>query len=108
MMPAEVIHELNRLSQSLQGASDALFKAEQDLAAAEHDLDLVEQKAFIAATGTVADRQALARLEAAESRLERDLRRAEVNRIKTKLKTLESALMATATMAKIMVIEARV
>jgi hypothetical protein len=56
----------------------------------------------------VADRQALARLEAADSRLERDLRKAEVNRIKTKLKTLESALMATATMAKIMEMETRI
>jgi hypothetical protein len=108
MMPAEVMAELSRLSQNLQGASDALFKAEESLAEAEHALDLVEQKAFIAAVGTVADRQALARLEAADSRLERDLRKAEVNRIKTKLKTLESALMATATMAKIMEMETRI
>lgn len=108
MIPSDLIKELSRLSQSLQGASEALFKAEESLAQAEHDLDTVEQTAFIKAVGTVADRTALARLESAQSRLERDLKRAEVNRIKTKLKTLESALMASATMAKILDMETRI
>ena len=81
---------------------EALYEAENELAQKEHDLDVAENKAFIQAQGTVADRTALARLESAQTRFERDLARARVNRIKMKLKVLESQIMANATMSKIM------
>ena len=57
--------------------------------------------------GTVADRTALAKLEAAEARLQRDLRRAEMNRIKVKIKTIETSLMAMGTQVKLMQAEMR-
>lgn len=85
----------------------ALYDAELKLAEAEHELDTVEARAFIKAEGTIADRTALSRLEAADARLRRDIAKAEVNRIRVKLKGLESALMANATMAKIMDTESR-
>jgi hypothetical protein len=77
------------------------------LAEAEFELDLVEQRAFIKAQGTVRDREAIARLEAAESRLQRDLRRAEFNRIKVKIKAIETGIMALATQAKLTQAETR-
>lgn len=77
------------------------------MAEAEYDLDLVEQRAFIKAEGTVRDREAIARLEAAQSRLERDLRKAELNRIRQKIKSIETAMMAIGTQAKLMQVESK-
>lgn len=104
---SEIVRELNRLTSELSRGFEALYEAEVNLAEAEHDLDTVEQKAFINAQGTVADRTALARLESAQNRLQRDLRRAEVNRIKMKIRALESALTASQTMARLLEAEAR-
>jgi hypothetical protein len=63
---------------------------------------------FLKAEGTVRDREAIAKLESAEKRLQRDLRRAEHNRIKVKIRTIESAMMAVATQAKLIQAEARI
>jgi hypothetical protein len=49
----------------------------------------------------------MARLDAADARLQRDLRRAEANRVKVKIKGLESALMAVATQAKLIGVESK-
>jgi hypothetical protein len=86
---------------------EALYEAENDLAEAEAALDRVEATAFLQAEGTVADRQALSRLEAVDLRLERDLAKAKVNRIRSKIKAIDSAIMAHATMSKIMQAEMR-
>lgn len=106
-----LIHDLQtqiaELIQENQKGTNALFEAERALAEAEYELDTVEQKAFIKAQGTVADRNALSRLEAADARLQRDLRRAELNRIKTKIKGIETALMALGTQVKLMGVEGR-
>jgi hypothetical protein len=107
MTPSEIQKALADLTQENSRGHEALYAAEVALAEAEHELDLVEQRAFIKHQGTVADRQANARLESAQNRLQRDLRRAEVNRIKMKVKGLESALMAYATQAKLIQSELR-
>lgn len=100
MMPSNIISELQELTQTNRKGVDALFDAEIELAEAENLLDKTESQAFLAAQGTVADRQALARLEAADFRLARDIARAKVNRVKTKLRVIESEIMAVATRAK--------
>ena len=107
MLPSEIVAELKRLTGELSKGYEALYEAETELAQAELDLDTVEQKAFLAATGTVADRTALARLESAENRFSRDLARARVNRIKTKIKSLESSLTASQSMARIIEAETK-
>lgn len=81
---------------------EALFEAEEALAHAENELDTMEAKAFLSADGSVAEKTAKAKLAAASARLDRDIARAKVNRIKTKLRTIESEIMAQATMSKIM------
>jgi hypothetical protein len=108
MTPLEIQHQLAELIAENQRGSNALFEAERTLAEAEYDLDLVEQRAFIKAEGTVRDREAIARLEAADSRLQRDLRRAELNRIRQKIKSIEMAMMALATQAKLTQAESRI
>jgi len=104
---SDIQRQLAELIQENQRGSTALFEAEKALAEAEYDLDLAEQKAYIKAAGTVRDREALARLESAELRLARDLRRAELNRIRQKIKAIETASMVLATQAKLMSQESR-
>lgn len=101
MMPSEIITSLAELTALNKKGVEALFAAEQELAEAEHALDLAESKAFLTADGSVAERQAKAKIEAAEARLTRDLARAGVSRIKMKLRGIESEIMSLATMAKI-------
>ncbi len=102
MNTLEIQQALGELTQLNKRGVEALFEAEEELAHAENDLDTVEAKAFLDAEGSVAERQARAKLVAADARLRRDLCRASVNRIKTKLRSVESELMAQATLAKIM------
>ena len=106
-MIQEIQHQLAELIAENTKGSNALFEAERALAEAEYDLDTAESKAFLKAQGTVADRQALAKLESAEARLQRDLRRAELNRIKVKIKSIESALMALGTQARLIQAETK-
>jgi len=107
VLPSEIVTELERLTSELSKGYEALYEAEAELAQADLDLDTVEQKAFLAAEGTVADRTALARLESAQNRFSRDLARARVNRIKTKIRSLESSLTASQSMARMVEAEAR-
>lgn len=102
MEPSHIITELAELTALNRKGVEALFEAEEELAYRENDLDTVEARAFLDAEGSVADRTARAKLVAADARLARDLARASVNRIKTKLRTIESELMAIATRSKIM------
>jgi len=97
---AELIAENNK-------GSNALFEAERALAEAEYELDTAESKSFLKAEGTVADRNALSRLESANARLARDLRKAELNRIKQKIRSIETASMVLATQAKLINSESR-
>lgn len=97
---AELIAENNK-------GSTALFEAERALAEAEYELDTEESKSFLKAEGTVADRNALSRLESANARLARDLRKAELNRIKQKIRSIETASMVLATQAKLINSESR-
>ena len=102
MEPSRIITELAELTAMNRKGVEALFEAEEELARAENALDTVEAKAFLDESGSVAERTAKAKLVSADARLERDLARARVSRIKTKLRTIESEIMAQATMSKIM------
>lgn len=101
------MRELQELTQTSRRGVEALYEAENVLAEAEALLDLTEAQAFLSAEGTVADRQALAKIEGAEPRLQRDLAKAKVNRVRAKLKAIESAIIAHATMSKLMQAEMR-
>ena len=107
MNPLEIQQQLAELIAENQRGATALFESEKALAEAEYELDLIEQKAFLKAEGTVRDREALARLESADARLRRDLRKAEHQRIKIKIRAIETGLMALATQAKLIQAEAK-
>ena len=106
-MIQEIQRQLAELIAENSRGSTALFEAEKALAEAEYDLDLAEQRAYIKASGTVRDREAIAKLESAELRLARDLRKAELGRIRQKIRSIETASMVSATQAKLMSQETR-
>ena len=107
MLPSEIAKNLSELIAENNRGSTALFDAERALAEAEYELDTIEAKSFLRATGAVAHREAIARLESADARLQRDIKRAEFNRIKTKVKAIEIGIMALATQAKLVQSEIR-
>lgn len=106
--PSLVIQELTRIQQEAAKGVQALFDAEAKLASAERDYEVRLQTVFIEAGGTVADRQAVAKLEAAEARFQADLAKAELNRVRAKMKQLELAQMATQTISRQIEVELRV
>ena len=80
--------------------SNALYDAECKLADADAAYDKAVSLAFINNQGTVADRQAVAKLQSVEEKLKADLARAEFNRVKVKMKTLSDQATMMAVMSK--------
>jgi len=97
-----IVQELAELTAMNRRGVEALYEAEVVLARAESDLDKEEAGSFISGSGSVAERQAGAKLACSELRFERDLAKASVNRIRMKLRTIESEIMAQATMSKLL------
>jgi len=100
--PIGIIQELHRIRAEVQKGIGVLYDTECKLADAENAYERELQLAFINAQGTVADRTAISRLQASEKRLQADLAKAEHNRVKAKLKALETAQMGIQTSARLM------
>jgi hypothetical protein len=99
--PDNIISELQRILKELNKGPTALYEAELALAEAEINYDKTYALALLNAEGaTVGEREAIANINAADAKLERDIARASVNRVKVKIKVLESAQMATSVMGK--------
>jgi len=91
--PDSIIADLIAVrSESAKGV-EALFDAEKNLVAAELEYDRAYSLALLNAKGTVVDRQALATLESSSERERRDVARAVVSRVKTKLRVLSEQQM---------------
>jgi hypothetical protein len=98
--PTHIIQELQRLTAEMDKGSNALYDAECKMADAEAVYDKAVSLAFINNQGTVADRQAVAKLQSVDQKLQADLARAEFNRVKTKMKTLSDQATMMAVMSK--------
>ena len=98
--PGHIIQELQRLTAEMDKGSNALYDAECKLADADAAYDKAVSLAFINNQGTVADRQAVAKLQSVEAKLQADLARAEFNRVKAKMKTLSDQATMMAVMSK--------
>jgi hypothetical protein len=98
--PTHIIQELQRLTAEMDRGSNALYDAECKMADADAAYDKAVSLAFLNNQGTVADRQAVAKLQAVEEKLKADLSRAEFNRVKTKMKTLSDQATMMAVMSK--------
>ena len=102
MIASQIVQELAELTAENRRGIEVYAEVMEHLARCENTLDTVEARAFLSATGSVAERQAHAKLESADARLERDLAKAKVDRVRAKLRAIESAIMSQATAAKVM------
>jgi predicted HTH domain antitoxin len=105
--PAQVIAELNRIQTEAAKGVAVLFAAESKAVTLANTAEKAEAQAFLMAEGTVADRQALAKFNAADARLEAELAKAELNRVKTKLKQLSDAQVAVSVISRLVELEWR-
>jgi len=105
--PKQVIRELEKIRlQSEQGIS-LLAEAEVKYLELASAADKIEATELLSAQGTIVDRQAVAKLKAMDSRFEADLARAELNRIKAKIRHLSESQMAVMAAGKLIQIEWR-
>jgi hypothetical protein len=98
--PADVIRELAFIRVESEKGVAYLAEAEIKAVRLHLDAELLEAKEFIKASGTVADRQAVAKIMSHEQRLDAEIAKVEVNRVKTKLRQLSESLNATQTAGK--------
>ena len=96
-----ITQELHRIRTEVQKGIAVLYDTECKMADAENAYERELQLSFINAQGTIADRTAISRLQASEKRLQADLAKAEWNRVKAKLKALETAQMGIQTSARL-------
>jgi hypothetical protein len=105
LTPLELSSQLAEMTQENFRGVNAIFEAETNLANAENKLDTIEQKTFLLSEGSVAERNAHARLEASDARFARDVAKAEFNRVKLKVRAIEHAMMSLGTQAKLIAAE---
>ncbi len=98
--PDSVLRELNEIRSEASKGSDALFQAELKYNKLLLDREVEEAKALLSAQGNVAERSAQAKLVVADSELAEGIAKAELNRVKTKLRLLEQAQMNVQTQAR--------
>jgi len=94
-MVSEIVAEIQELTALNKKGVEALYEAEMALAKCEADLDRLEAQAFINGTGSVAERQAFAKLECVQVRFARDVSKAQES-CAYEAPFVESALMAQA------------
>lgn len=98
--PADVIRELYEIRQQSEKGVQLLGETESAAVILELEADRIEYITFLDAQGNVAERNAVAKLQALEARQAAELKKVEVNRIKTKLRQLSEAMNATQTAGK--------
>lgn len=98
--PAQVVLELNRLMAESSKGIEALHRAEVAVAEADLAYERELALAFVNNDGSVADRQAVAKLQAGDKKLALDLAKAELNRVKAKLRAVDSAQVAVSVIGR--------
>jgi hypothetical protein len=92
--PDVVLGEIHGVRIELGKAPAALYEAELKAERAEDAAQLALDKALLTAEGSIPEKQAQARIQSQEIRDVAFIARAELNRVKTKTRGLESALMS--------------
>lgn len=98
--PDQVISEIQRLTGEAAKAPQAIYDAERVVADKQLAYDRKSALEFMNAQGTVADRENLAKLNAADEKFELELAKAELNRVKNKSKQLADAGVLTASIGR--------
>ena len=105
--PGQVIKELNLIRNQSEKGIEVLAEAERKWIELESEADRIEQTEFLKAQGTVADRTAISKLKSADARFQAELAKAELNRVKSKIKQLSESLMAVMAAGKLVEMEWR-
>ena len=100
LTPDFIISELQRLMAESQRGIQALYEAEIKMINLDADYDHAVSTATLSAEGTALERQSRAKLSAADKKFQVDLARAEYNRIKLKLRAIESAQVSMSVIGK--------
>jgi hypothetical protein len=106
--PASIIAELRALTVEAAKGPQAVFNAEQKVAECELAYDTAKARAVISSSGTALEREAQAKLASADEKFALDLAKAEQNRIKLKLRQLESAQVSISVISRLVELEWRV
>lgn len=104
----DTIGELRHLQTEMAKGVQALFDAEVKLADAEHAYERTVNLSFLNNTGIEKERTARSKLDAADERLQADLAKAGLNRVRAKLKMLELQQLSTQTISRLIETELRV
>lgn len=100
--PDDIIKQLAEIRAEAARGVTAQYEAEVKMAELELVAETVEAKALLNAGGTVADRQAVAKIQAEEAALAAAIAKAEYNRVKTKLRHLDQAQSSLQTAARML------
>jgi hypothetical protein len=100
--PDDIIRQLVDIRNEAAKGVVAQFDAEVKMAQCEIAAETAEAKALLDAGGTVADRQAVAKIQTEELQLAAAIAKAEYNRVKTKLRHLDAAQSSLQTAARML------
>jgi len=106
--PGDVIKELSAIRERSEKGLGLLESLERDLVKSELEADRIEAQAILDGSGTVVDRQALAKLASLEAREKAALYRVQVNRAKAQLRHLSESMGAVQTSSRMIELEWRV
>lgn len=99
--PDSVIREMVSLRAELSRGVAVLHQAELKMVRTALEFDRAEAMVLINAEGTVSEREAQARLQTLDQKLQADLAKAEYNRVKMKMRTLELNLSSLQSQGKL-------
>jgi hypothetical protein len=92
--PDDVLNQIREVRAELLRGPSAIEQHELDAERAEDAAQLAQDKALLAAEGSIPEKQAHSRIASAEQRDAAFIARAKFNRVKTKIRALESALVS--------------
>lgn len=105
--PGQVIQELAAIRAESERGIILLREASEDFVRLDLLAEKAEWTAFLDAKGTVADKQAIAKLHAAEAKEAAEIAKVKVDYIKTKLRHLSEATMGIQTSARMIELDWR-
>lgn len=100
LTPDGVIQELMAIRQQSEKGVALLAEAETKHMKLSLEADRIEAQALLDASGTVVDRQSIAKLASLDAREQAELAKIEMTRIKNRIKLLQESMMAVMSAAK--------
>ena len=98
--PGQVISELNRLMDEMGKGVKALYEAEVRMVELDTAYERKLALAILESTGPAIERNAVAKLAASEEKLALDLAKAQLNRVKAKMRSIDSAQVAVSVIGR--------